>query len=101
MEDQPRVPAFNVHRVMLGGLIPLARYYNCIHCDQDLTDWVMQQSPGEPATCPNCAARVDERDIARAQRDTKLGCLWTVGSIACLLLGFAAVVAIIWLVTGP
>lgn len=101
MDDQTRVPAFSSHRVLLAGLIPIARYYNCNYCDHDLSDWVMQQSPSEPSTCPNCEVRIDERDIAQAQRDTKLGCLWTLVSIACLLFGFAAVVGIIWLVTSP
>jgi hypothetical protein len=86
MDDRTRVPAFTVHRMTLGGLIPLARYYYCIHCEHDLTDWVMKQSPSEPSTCPNCEVRIDERDIARAQRNTKLGCLWTLVSIACLFL---------------
>ena len=101
MDDSARVPAFAVHRVTFGGLIPLARYYNCIHCEHDLTDWVMKQSPRESSNCPNCEVRIDARDIAQAQRDTKLGCLWTPVSIVCLLLVFAAVVGVLWLITGP
>jgi hypothetical protein len=93
--------ALIVHRVTFGGLIPLARYYYCGHCEHDLSDWVMKRSPSEPSRCPNCHADVGEKDIARARRDTKLGCLWTVVSIFGLLLGLAAVVGIVWLVTGP
>jgi hypothetical protein len=94
-------PAFHVDRVLLSGLIPIARYYTCIYCGHDLTDWIMTQSINEPSLCPNCEIPISERDIARAQRDTKLGCLWTLLSIACLLLGFAAVVGVVWLLTGP
>ena len=101
LDDHSRMPSFNIHRVTFGGLIPLARYYNCIHCDQNLTDWVMKQSPSEPSTCPNSQIRIDEGDIARAQRDTKLGCLWTLASIAGLILAMAAIVAIVWQFTGP
>jgi DNA-directed RNA polymerase subunit RPC12/RpoP len=101
MDDQSHVPAFSVHRVTLGGLIPLARYYNCMRCDHYLTDWVMKQSPSDPSTCPNCEVRIDERAIAQAQRDTKLGCLWTLASIAGLILAAAAIVVVIWLFTGP
>jgi hypothetical protein len=100
MHDQSQEPAFHVHRVMLGGLVPLARYYNCIRCDHDLTDWVMEQSPGQPS-CPNCEARIDEKDIAQAQYDTKFGCLWTIASIAGIILATAGLVGIIWLFTGP
>ncbi len=82
MDDQTRVPAFNVHRVLLTGLIPLARYYNCIYCDHDLSDWVMKQSPTEPSFCPNCEA-------------------WTLVGIACLLVVFAAVVGVIWVLSSP
>ena len=101
MDDQSHVPAFGVYQVTLGGLIPLTRYYNCIHCEHDLTDWVMKQSPSEPSTCPNCEVGIDESDIAQAQRDNKFGCLWTLASIAGLLLATAALVGIIWLFTGP
>jgi DNA-directed RNA polymerase subunit RPC12/RpoP len=101
MDEDLHVPAFIVHRVTFGGLIPLARYYYCIHCEHELTDWVMQQSPSESLACPNCEARIDARDIAQAQRDTKLGCLWTPVSIACLVTALAAVVGVVWLLTGP
>jgi hypothetical protein len=101
MDDQTRVPAFKVDRLMLAGLIPIARYYYCAHCEHDLTDWVMKQSRSESSTCPNCEIRIDERDIAQAQRDTKLGCLWTLVSIACLLVAAAALVGLVWLMTGP
>jgi hypothetical protein len=101
MEDHAPAPAFSVNRVLLCGLIPIARYYNCIHCGHDLTDWVKTQSLSEPTSCPNCKAGIDKRSIAQAQRDAKLGCLWTLVSIACLLVGFAAVVGVIWLMTGP
>jgi hypothetical protein len=101
MDDHTRVPAFSVYRVTLAGLIPLTRYYSCIHCEHDLTDWVMKQSTSEPSTCPNCEVRIDERDIAGAQRDTKFGCLWTLASIAALILATAAIVGVIWLFTGP
>lgn len=101
MDDHMRVPAFNVHKVTLGGLIPLARYYHCIYCDHDLSDWVMQQSPSEPSACPNCEVPIFEKDISQAQRDTKLGCLWTLVSIALLILIFAGTAGVIWLITGP
>ena len=86
MTEPTRVPAFRVHKVTLGGLIPIGRYFHCIYCDQDLTDWVMKQPPAEVSACPNCQARIEERDIAQAQRDTKLGCLWTVLSVVVLIL---------------
>ena len=101
MDDQTRVTAFKVDRVMLAGLIPIARYYYCAHCEHDLTDWVMKQSRSESSTCPNCEIRIDERDIAQAQRDTRLGCLWTLVSIVCLLVAAVAVVGVVWLMTGP
>ena len=101
MDDHTGVPAFSVYRVTYGGLIPLARYYHCTRCEHDLTDWVMKQSPSEPSTCPNCEVRIDEKDIAQAQRDTKLGCLWTLVSIAGLILAAAAIVGVVWLLTDP
>jgi hypothetical protein len=101
MDDDTETPSFTVHRVTFGGLIPLARYYNCTRCERDLTDWVMKQSPSEPSSCPNCKVRIGERDIARAQRDTKLGCLWTFVSIAGLVLASAVVVGVVWLLTDP
>jgi DNA-directed RNA polymerase subunit RPC12/RpoP len=101
MDDKTQEPAFSVHRVTIGGLIPLARYYNCIRCDQELTDWVLKQSPAESSACPNCEARIDERDIAQAQRDTRLGCVWTLVGVASVLLVTIALVGIIWLFAGP
>jgi DNA-directed RNA polymerase subunit RPC12/RpoP len=101
MDDDPAAPGLIVHRVTFGGLIPLARYYNCTRCDHDLTDWVMKRSPNEPSTCPNCEVRIGETDIARAQRDTKLGCLWTLVSIVGLVLASALVVGVVWLLTDP
>ena len=101
MDDHTHAPAFSVERVLLCGLIPIARYYSCIHCGQDLTDWVMSQSLSEPSTCPSCEVEINERDIARAQRDTKFGCLWTLVSIVWLVLGFVALAGVVWMFTGP
>jgi len=101
MDDPTRVPAFNVYRATIGGLIPLARFYTCIYCEQDLTDWVMQQSPGQPSACPNCEVDIDEKDIAQAHRDTKFGCLWTLVGVASVIMVSAAIVGVLWLVTGP
>ena len=95
------VPTINVYRVEFGGVIPLTRYYSCVHCEHDLTDWVEKQSASEPSSCPNCGVRIDERDIAQAQRDTKFGCLWTLASIVGIILAFAVAVGVVWLFTGP
>ena len=94
-------PTINVYRVQLGGVIPLTRYYYCIYCEHELTDWVMEQSPSEPSTCPNCQAHIAEKEIAQAQRDTKYGCVWTLVSIVGLILASAAAVGVAWLFTGP
>jgi DNA-directed RNA polymerase subunit RPC12/RpoP len=101
MDDRTQEPAFHVDRVLLSGLIPIARYYSCIRCGHDLTDWVMTQSPNQGANCPQCGVRIDERDIAQAQRDTKLGPVWTLLTIVCLILGVATLVGMIWVMTGP
>ena len=100
MDDQTRIPAFNVHEATMGGLIPLARYYYCISCEHDLTDWVMKQSAGVSSICPNCQVHIDEKDIAQAQRDTRFGCLWTIVAIASLFLFMAAILGLVWLMTG-
>ena len=101
--DEPisHVPAFSVYQVTMGGVILLTCYYSCIHCEHDLTDWVMKQSPSEPSACPNCEVRIDERDIAKAQRDAKREPLWTLVSIVCFFLVLAGITGVIWLVTGP
>ena len=101
MDDRSHVPTLDVCRVALGGVIPLTRYYSCMRCEYDLTDWVTEQPPGESSHCPNCEVRIDERDIAQAQRDTKLGCLYTLTSIVGLILAMAALVGVVWLFTGP
>ncbi len=89
--DQTGVATFRVHQVRLAALLPLARYYNCFHCQHELTDWVMKQAPTKPSACPNCGFRIDEKDIAQAQRDTKLGCWWTLVGVALVLLVPAAI----------
>jgi hypothetical protein len=94
------VPTINVYRVELG-FIPLTRYYHCVYCEHDLTDWVVEQPPGEPSACPNCEGHIAARDIAQAQRDTKYGCLWTIASIVGFAIAAAAAVGVIWLFTGP
>jgi hypothetical protein len=101
MDDPLHAPTLDVHRVTLGGLIPLARYYSCIRCDHDLSDWVMEQSACEPSPCPNCHASIDASDIAQAQRDTRFGCFWTLASIVGFVGVMAALVGVLWLFTGP
>ena len=100
MED-PQAPAFRVHQATMCGFIPLARYFSCARCERELTDWVMKQSVGEPSACPNCEVRIGEKDLAQAQRDTKLGCLRTLVAIVCGFLALAAAVGVAWLMTDP
>lgn len=100
-DDDADANGLSVCRVTFGGLIPLTRYYYCPRCEQDLTDWVMTQSPSERSACPNCELGIGAPDIARAQRDTKLGCVWTLASIVGLLLAAAIVVGVVWVLTDP
>ena len=101
MDDRPHAPAFNVYLVELCGIIPLTRYYSCVHCEYDLTDWITKQSPGESSACPNCDVRIDESDIAQAQHHDKFIYLWMLAKIAGLILAMAAAAGFIWLFVGP
>lgn len=94
-------PAFIVYRMTIAGFMPSGRLFYCIRCQQDLSDWVMTQSRSETTACPHCEAPVDAEHIAQAQRETKMGCLWSLVGFACMLLLPAAFAALMWLLYGP
>jgi DNA-directed RNA polymerase subunit RPC12/RpoP len=100
MDKGDSAPAFIVYKVTMSGVVPLARYYHCAGCERDLSKWIMQQTPGEASACPHCEIPIDAQQIAQAQRETKMGCFYTIASIALLFFGLVALVAVIWLVTG-
>lgn len=101
MEDGKPSPAFIVIKMTIAGFVPTGRLYYCIYCEQDLSDWVMKQSPDEPAACPHCEVPIEAAQISQAQRETKIGCLLSLVGFASLLLIPVAIAAVLWLMYAP
>ena len=101
MEDGKLRPAFIVVKMTIAGFVPAGRLYYCVHCEQDLSDWVMKQSPDEPSACPHCEIPIAAEQIFQAQRETKIGCLLSLVGFASLILIPAAIVGVLWLMHAP
>jgi hypothetical protein len=98
MDNDQRPPSFTVRKMAIAVLFPVAHFYYCIECENELSEWIMEQSPGNPTACPHCNCPIEAEHIAQAQRETKTGFLLSIGCFGSLFLVPAAIAAVIWLV---